>query len=127
MSKPGSVTGPSLAEVIAFTMIEPIEYVARVQEAARRRLQRGSPWVGWRVFDTESGVLLTCASHTQEILRSNPDTRSDASQRLRNSDDSFYKDTATVGDWELFWGRKQGKIETAKTNDRLVKSSIGVK
>jgi hypothetical protein len=75
----------------------------------------------------DGGVTLTCASHTQEILRSNPDTRSDASQRLRHSDDAFYKDTATVGDWELFWGRKQGKIETQKVSERLVKASLGVK
>jgi hypothetical protein len=73
----------------------------------------------------DGGVTLTCASHTQEILRSNPDTRSDASQRLRHSDDSFYKDTATVGDWELFWGRKQGKIETQKVNERLINKSLG--
>lgn len=60
----------------------------------------------------DGGVILRCASHTQEMMRANPDTRSDASQRKRDPDDAFYKDTATVADWELFWGRKQGKIET---------------
>jgi hypothetical protein len=53
LSKTEAVTGPSLAEVIAFTMIEPIDSVARVEEAARRRLRRRSQWIGWRVFDTE--------------------------------------------------------------------------
>jgi hypothetical protein len=65
----------------------------------------------------DGGVLLACASHTQEILRSNPDTRSDASQRQRSSTDNFYQDTATVGEWELFWGRKQGKIDSQKKSD----------
>ena len=65
----------------------------------------------------DGGVVLTCASHTQEILRSNPDTRSDASQRLRDPNDNFYQDTAVVGEWELFWGRKQGKIDSKKSSD----------
>lgn len=63
--------------------------------------------------ENEAGaVTLTCASHMQEITRSNPDTRSDASQKLRNSNDNFYQDVAVVGDWELFWGQAQGKIAT---------------
>ncbi|MBF2716256.1 hypothetical protein [Agrobacterium vitis] len=61
-------------------------------------------------------VTLTCASHMQEITRSNPDTRSDASQKLRSSTDNFYQDTAVVGDWELFWGQTNGKISTSKTS-----------
>jgi hypothetical protein len=50
-------------------------------------------------------VTLTCTSHTQEMNRSNPDTRSDASQKLRSPTDDFYKDTATVGTWPIFWGQ----------------------
>jgi hypothetical protein len=61
-------------------------------------------------------VTLTCVSHMQEITRSNPDTRSDASQRLRNSSDNFYQDVAVVGDWELFWGQTQGTVTTTSTN-----------
>lgn len=61
-------------------------------------------------------VTLTCASHMQEITRSNPDTRSDASQRLRNASDNFYQDVAVVGDWELFWGQTQGKVTTTSAN-----------
>lgn len=60
-------------------------------------------------------VTLTCVSHTQEMGRSNPDTRSDASQRLRSATDNFYQDTAVVGDWELFWGQVNGKITTTTT------------
>lgn len=58
----------------------------------------------------EGGVDLICVSHTQEMTRSNPDTRSHESQLRRNPTDTFYKDTAVVGDWELFWGSQRGKI-----------------
>lgn len=49
-------------------------------------------------------VTLSCVSHTQEMTRSNPDTRSDASQRLRSAGDTFFIDAATVGDLTHFWG-----------------------
>ncbi|MDI7923410.1 hypothetical protein [Ferirhizobium litorale] len=55
-------------------------------------------------------VTLTVNSHTQELMRANPDTRSDASQRLRSSTDNFFQDAPTVGEWEFFWGRKNGKL-----------------
>lgn len=58
----------------------------------------------------EGGVVLTCKSHTQEMTRSNPDTRSDASQRLRSSTDNFYQDTTTIGEVELWWGKASGKV-----------------
>lgn len=60
----------------------------------------------------EGGVTLTCASHTQEITRSNPDTRSDASQRLRSATDNFFQDTSTAGAWELWWGSQRGVVPT---------------
>jgi hypothetical protein len=59
----------------------------------------------------DGGVNLTCNSHTQELLRSNPDTRSHESQILRNPTDNFFQDAATVGDWEHYWGRKNGKLK----------------
>jgi hypothetical protein len=62
----------------------------------------------------EGGVTITCVSHTQELARSNPDTRSDASQRLRSSTDNFFQDAAVVGDWDFFWGKKSGKLTTNK-------------
>ena len=60
--------------------------------------------------NSEGGVFLTCTSHTQEMTRSNSDTRSDASQRLRLSTDNFYVDTTVVGTWQHFWGRAGGTI-----------------
>lgn len=60
----------------------------------------------------EGGVSLTCVSHTQEMTRYNPDTRSDASQRLRLATDNFFQDTTTVGQWEFFWGRSSGVVQT---------------
>ena len=63
--------------------------------------------------ENEAGsARLTCKSHTQEMTRSNSDTRSDASQRLRSANDNFYQDTAVVSDWELFWGSQKGVVPT---------------
>jgi hypothetical protein len=63
----------------------------------------------------ESGdVTLTCTSSTQEMTRSSPDTRSDASQRLRSATDNFYNDVAVVGTWQQFWGRAGGPIRTVQ-------------
>lgn len=60
----------------------------------------------------EGAVTMTCASHTQEFTRSNPETRSHASQVLRDPNDTFYKDAATVEDWEVWWGSEKGKVPT---------------
>lgn len=63
--------------------------------------------------ENEAGtIVLTCASHTQEMTRGNPDTRSNDSQKKRNANDNFYQDVTTVGETEFFWGQKQGKITT---------------
>lgn len=62
----------------------------------------------------EGGVQLTVNSHTQEMTRSNPDMRSDTSQRLRDPDDTFFADASTVGEQEHFWGRKRGKVSGKK-------------
>lgn len=65
--------------------------------------------------ENEDGYIeLQCASHTQEMIRYNPDTRSHASQTTRAEGDAFYKDVAVVGDWQLFWGGKRGKIDADK-------------
>jgi len=61
------------------------------------------------------GVTLTCTSHTQEMTRSNPDTRSDASQQLRAYGDDFYADVSVVGEWEHFWGRNNGSAVSSGT------------
>lgn len=60
----------------------------------------------------DGSVTLNCTSHTQEMTRSNPDTRSDASQRLRSSSDNFFQDAAKVSEWVHFWGRKSETIST---------------
>jgi hypothetical protein len=58
--------------------------------------------------DASGDVTLTCISNTQELTRSNPDTRSDASQRLRSATDDFFADAAVVGSWPVFWGSNNG-------------------
>jgi hypothetical protein len=58
----------------------------------------------------DGAVTLTCASHTQEMTRSNPDTRSHATQVLRSATDNFYQDTSTAGEWTVFWGSEKGKV-----------------
>lgn len=51
-------------------------------------------------------ITLNLVSHTQELTRSNPATRSDAYQRLRNAVDSFRRHAAVVGTWDINWGTK---------------------
>lgn len=62
----------------------------------------------------DGGTVLQCKSHTQEMTRANPDTRNDASQKLRSAIDNFYQDTAVVGEWQMFWGQEQGKLGKGK-------------
>lgn len=52
------VKGPSLAEVISFTILEDAESVARVEQAAARRLRSVRKWTGWRVWavDIQEGA-----------------------------------------------------------------------
>lgn len=72
----------------------------------------------------EGGVTITCTSHTQELTRSNPDTRSDASQRLRSATDNFFQDAAIVGDWNFFWGKQSGKVDTQKSSKVSLRSIL---
>jgi len=58
----------------------------------------------------DGDVSLTCTSNTSELTRSNPETRSDASQRLRNAGDGFFTDAAVVGNWQQFWGQEAGPV-----------------
>lgn len=57
------------------------------------------------------GVRLSCVSHTQELMRANPATRSHEDQQLRSADD-FYKDTAVVSEWDYEWGEVPQKQKT---------------
>jgi hypothetical protein len=52
----------------------------------------------------EGSFTLKCVSTAQELTRYNPDLRSNESQLLRAPGDTFYADTATVGDLTIFWG-----------------------
>lgn len=58
----------------------------------------------------EAAVSITCTSNTQELTRSNSDTCSDASQRLRSATDNFFQDVAVVGQWQFFWGKTSGVV-----------------
>lgn len=60
-------------------------------------------------------VTLRCVSHTVELTRKNPDVRSHESQQRRAPGDDFYKDVATVGEWEVPWGENRKLPEQAKS------------
>lgn len=60
--------------------------------------------------DDVGDITFSCTSHTAELMRVNYETRSYESQLNRLSGDEFYKDTATIGDREFFWGRNSGKV-----------------
>lgn len=61
--------------------------------------------------ENEDGyVNLTCVSHTQELTRSNPATRSHEDQKLRSASDTFFVDAAVVSDWDLNWGGIKGSV-----------------
>lgn len=61
----------------------------------------------------DGGIQLTCMSHSQEMSRYNPATRSDAYQKKRNSSDTFSQHAASVGTWELNWGGESRPIPKA--------------
>lgn len=58
----------------------------------------------------DGAVALRCLSHTQEMTRSNPDTRSHQSQVLRAPGDSFFEGAENAGEIEHFWGKANGKL-----------------
>lgn len=60
----------------------------------------------------DAAVVLRCVSTMQEITRSNPDTRSNASQLRRAPNDKFFKDAGTVSQWQMHWGTAKGFIPT---------------
>ena len=62
--------------------------------------------------NSEGGVNLSCVSHTQELTRSNPATRSHEDQKVRNNSDTFFVNAAVVPEWEIDWGEVQGKQKT---------------
>lgn len=64
----------------------------------------------------EGAAILNCTSGTQELLRSNPATRSHEDQQVRAPGDAFFKDAAVCGEWRHNWGAagKNAKVETRK-------------
>ena len=64
----------------------------------------------------DGAAVLTCTSGTQELLRSNPATRSHEDQQVRAPGDAFFKDAAVCGEWRHNWGAvgKNAKVETVK-------------
>jgi hypothetical protein len=63
----------------------------------------------------DGAAILTCASGTQELLRSNPATRSHEDQQVRAPGDDFFRDAAVCGDWDHYWGAVgENKVETSK-------------
>lgn len=56
------------------------------------------------------GVQITCVSHTQELLRSNPSTRSHEDQRYtRDPNDFFFVDAGVAHAWDYQWGQNQAQ------------------
>lgn len=51
----------------------------------------------------EGAIILTLASHTQELTRGETWKRSDADQRRRSATDTFFQHAATVGSWTIIW------------------------
>lgn len=62
----------------------------------------------------DGGVVLNCVSHTQELMRSNPATRSHEDQKTRDDSDTFFIDAVVASDWQHQWGPVQGKVEKKK-------------
>jgi phage tail protein X len=60
--------------------------------------------------NSDGSVQLTCASSTQEMTRSNTETRSHENQIIRNNTDAFFKDSATTTTWKIWWGQQKGTI-----------------
>jgi hypothetical protein len=61
----------------------------------------------------DGAAILTCTSGTQEMLRSNPSTRSHADQQVRAPGDDFFLDAAVCGDWDHYWGDVK-KVDSVK-------------
>jgi len=74
---------------------------------------------------SEGQVVITATSHTQEMIRSNPETRSHESQQIWHPGDDFYKDCATVGTWVHFWGKINGKVSTSQPASPANQSATG--
>lgn len=68
----------------------------------------------------EGSVNFDFVSQTQDLNRSNPDTRSHETQKLRLSYDDFLKDAATTSSWKVWWGSQQGQVPTVKKRKKFL-------
>ena len=64
-----------------------------------------NPFTDGAVGD-DSTTVINARSHTTELTRTNTAKRSHASEILRDPNDTFYQDTATVGDWLTYLGQE---------------------
>jgi hypothetical protein len=55
-------------------------------------------------------IKVTVTSHTRALTRSNTDTSTDNSQKVRNATDDFFKDVGVVSAWQIFWGTNKGSV-----------------
>lgn len=68
--------------------------------------------------DGEESYLTMTVLASQELTLANTETRSDASQRLRNPVDRFFEYAAQVSEWTIWWGQNKGKVEAETSKDR---------
>lgn len=71
---------------------------------------------------SEQYSQVVCVS-SQELTRSNPETRSDASQRRRSTGDTFFKYAAAVPDWTMWWGQKRANLDTGRRGRQAAANS----
>ena len=55
-------------------------------------------------------VGVKCKSHTAELSRNNPDTRSDESQQERHPGDTFFQDVGNTAEENIFCGKVTGLV-----------------
>lgn len=69
--------------------------------------------------NNEGFIKVTAKSNTQEMSKYSTETRSHNSQVQRLATDEFYMDTAVVSEWEHFWGKSSGKVDTQRRLARV--------
>lgn len=68
----------------------------------------------------EGSTTINCKSHMQEITRASAETRSTAYQALRNINDRFFEDVATISEREIWWGSQKGNVPTVKKQKKFL-------
>lgn len=63
-------------------------------------------------------VTLICVSAARELTRGNPDVRSNASQKNRLSNDTFYKYVVEMGEREVVWGARKERSDKYRRNKK---------